>query len=44
MNWLDEPVLLFVDSSTISRNMKSAKQLTVNPEPLNVEQKKTIES
>ena len=27
-----------------SRNMKSAKLLTVNREPLNVEQKKTIES
>ena len=24
---------LFVDSSLISRNMKSAKRLTVNPEP-----------
>jgi hypothetical protein len=29
--WIDEPVLLFVDSLTISRNMKSAKQPTVNP-------------
>jgi hypothetical protein len=31
-NWLDEPVLLFVDLSPISKKMKSAKRFAVNPE------------